>query len=126
MLPRLLGIQIQKKLRQRFQLQSNWLKSWRKNPQPEMKHPKSLVGNLQKSHAQASRLGHGGHGSSVGQTVRNRSNPYLAMTCARLVANIAQIIQGDIEKEQKQLNLIDRKLRRKIAEKKQLHGQKMG
>lgn len=57
---------------------------------------------------------------------RNRSNPYLAMTCARLVANIAQIIQGDIEKEQKQLNLIDRKLRRKIAEKKQLHGQKMG
>lgn len=31
-----------------------------------------------------------------------------------------------IEKEQKQLNLIDRKLRRKIAEKKQLHGQRMG
>lgn len=57
---------------------------------------------------------------------RNRSNPYLAMTCARLVANIAQIIQEDIEKEQKQLNLIDRKLRRKIAEKKQLHGQRMG
>ena len=57
---------------------------------------------------------------------RNRSNPYLALTCARLVANIAQIIQEDIEKEQKQLNLIDRKLRRKIAEKKQLHGQRMG
>lgn len=57
---------------------------------------------------------------------RNRSNPYLAMTCARLVANVAQIIQEDIEKEQKQLNLIDRKLRRKIAEKKQLHGQRMG
>lgn len=46
---------------------------------------------------------------------RNRSNPYLAMTCARLVANVAQIIQEGIEKEQKQLNLIDRKLRRKIA-----------
>lgn len=57
---------------------------------------------------------------------RHRSNPYLVMTCARLVANIAQIIQEDIEKEQKQLNLIDRKLRRKIAEKKQLHGQRMG
>lgn len=57
---------------------------------------------------------------------RNRSNPYLVMTCARLVANVAQIIQEDVEKEQKQLNLIDRKLRRKIAEKKQLHGQKMG
>jgi len=57
---------------------------------------------------------------------RNRSNPYLAMTCARLVANVAQIIQEDIEKEQKQLNLIDKKLRRKIAEKKQLHGQRMG
>lgn len=57
---------------------------------------------------------------------RNRSNPYLTMTCARLVANVAQIIQEDVEKEQKQLNLIDKKLRRKIAEKKQLHGQRMG
>ena len=57
---------------------------------------------------------------------RNRSNPYLVMTCARLVANVAQIIQEDIEKEQKQLNLIDKKIRRRIAEKKQLHGQRMG
>lgn len=57
---------------------------------------------------------------------RNSSSPYLAMTCARLAANIAQIIQEDIEKEQKQRSLIDSKLRRKIAQKRQLHGQRMG
>ena len=57
---------------------------------------------------------------------RNCSSPYLAMACARLAANIAQIIQEDIEKEQKQRSLIDSKLRRKIAQKRQLHGQRMG
>lgn len=50
----------------------------------------------------------------------------IGMACLRLLSNIAQIFQENIEKEQKNVNQIDRKLRRKIAEKKQAHGQRMG
>lgn len=48
------------------------------------------------------------------------------MLCFRLLSNLAQIMQENIEKEQQNVNQIDRKLRRKIAEKKQLHGQRLG
>lgn len=50
----------------------------------------------------------------------------IGMLCFRLLSNLAQIMQENIEKEQQNVNQIDRKLRRKIAEKKQLHGQRMG
>ena len=46
--------------------------------------------------------------------------------CIRLASNLAQIFQGNIEKDHRNLSEIDRKLRRKIAEKKQAHGQRIG
>ena len=51
----------------------------------------------------------------------------IGMIAFRLLANLAQIIRDDMEQKQnEQGQLIDRKIRRKIAEKKQAHGQKMG
>lgn len=51
----------------------------------------------------------------------------IGMIAFRLLANLAQIIRDDMEhKQNEQGQLIDRKIRRKIAEKKQAHGQKMG
>lgn len=50
----------------------------------------------------------------------------IGILCFRLLSNLAQIMQENIEKEQQNVNQIDRKRRRKIAEKKQLHGQRLG
>lgn len=46
--------------------------------------------------------------------------------CIRLASNLAQIFQENIEKDHRNVSEIDRKLRRKIAEKKQAHGQRIG
>lgn len=51
----------------------------------------------------------------------------IAMAIFRLMTSLAQMFQNRIEQEQKQnSNLIDRKLRQKIEEKKQAQGLKMG
>lgn len=51
----------------------------------------------------------------------------IAMAGFRLMASLARMFQDRIEQDQKQnSNLIDRKLRQKIEEKKQAHGLKMG
>lgn len=46
--------------------------------------------------------------------------------CIRLASNLAQTFQESIEKDHRNVSEIDRKLRRKIAEKKQAHGQRIG
>ena len=46
--------------------------------------------------------------------------------CIRLASNLAQIFQENIEKDHRNVSEIDRKLRRKIVEKKQAHGQRIG
>ena len=46
--------------------------------------------------------------------------------CIRLASNLAQTFQESIEEDHRNVSAIDRKLRRKIAEKKQAHGQRIG
>ena len=60
--------------------------------------------------------------------LNNYGRTPIALAGFRLLANLAQIFQNRIEQEQKQQNsnLIDRKLRQKIVEKKQAQGLKMG
>ena len=60
--------------------------------------------------------------------LRNYGRTPIALAGFRLLANLAQIFQDRIEQERQQQNsnLIDRKLRQKIEEKKQAHGLKMG
>lgn len=60
--------------------------------------------------------------------LNNYGRTPIALAGFRLMASLAQMFQNRIEQEQKQQNrnLIDRKLRQKIEEKKQAHGLKMG
>ena len=59
--------------------------------------------------------------------LNNYGRTPIALAGFRLLANLAQMFQNRIEQEQKQNgNLIDRKLRQKIEEKKQAQGLKMG
>ena len=59
--------------------------------------------------------------------LNNYGSTPIALAGFRLLANLAQMFQNRIEQEQKQnSNLIDRKLRQKIEEKKQAQGLKMG
>lgn len=60
--------------------------------------------------------------------LNNYGRTPIALAGFRLLANLAQMFQNRIEQEQKQQNsnLIDRKLRQKIEEKKQAQGLKMG
>ena len=57
----------------------------------------------------------------------DRAQTQMAMAGFRLMASLARMFQQKIQQEQKQnSNLIDRKLRQKIEEKKQAQGLKMG
>lgn len=59
--------------------------------------------------------------------LNNYGRTPIALAGFRLLANLAHMFQNRIEQEQKQnSNLIDRKLRQKIEEKKQAQGLKMG
>ena len=59
--------------------------------------------------------------------LNNYGRTPIALASFRLMAHLAQIFQQNIrEQEQKNSNLIDRKLRQKIEEKKQAQGLKMG
>ena len=58
-------------------------------------------------------------------SLKNNRNPFAAMGIIRLLNHISRIIQNHLEDEQKdKAGAIDRKLRRKIDEKKQAHGLK--
>lgn len=60
--------------------------------------------------------------------LNNYGRTPIALAGFRLMASLAQMFQNRIEQEQKQQNrnLIDRKLRQKIEEKKQVQGLKLG
>ena len=60
--------------------------------------------------------------------LHNYGRTPIALAGFRLMSSLAQIFQDRIEQERQQQNsnLIDRKLRQKIEEKKQAHGLKMG
>ena len=61
------------------------------------------------------------------QILNNYGRTPIALAGFRLLSSLAQMFQDKIEQEQKQnSNLIDRKLRQKIEEKKQAQGLKMG
>ena len=73
-----------------------------------------------------------GHGNQYAEqlfhSVRHNRNWSAAMGALRLLHHISRIIQSRLEDERrtKGAALIDRKLRRRIEEKKQAHGLKMG
>ena len=54
------------------------------------------------------------------------SDMSLALSSLRLAARLSQLIEKDIKEEKDTSNNIDRKLRRKMAEKRMAQGQKMG
>lgn len=60
-------------------------------------------------------------------SIQNNRNWSVALSSLRLIQHLSRMLQRRIEDEEKgKSGVIDRKLRRKIAEKKELHGQKMG
>lgn len=67
-------------------------------------------------------------GNAYAQRILNNyGRTPIAQAGSRLLSSLARIFQEEIQRqEQKNSNLIDRKLRRKIAEKKQAQGIKMG
>ena len=64
---------------------------------------------------------------NIQRTSTNRTQTPVAMAGFRLMGSLARMFQQKIQQEQKRSsNLIDRKLRQKIEEKKQAQGLKMG
>ncbi len=57
--------------------------------------------------------------------INNYGKRPVGLIGARLFASLGRIIQNQIQEDNKKANLIDRKLRQKIEEKKQAHGLKM-
>ena len=58
--------------------------------------------------------------------VNNYGRKPVGLASIRLLASLTNLFRENIEREQKNVNLIDRKLRRKIEEKKQAQGIRMG
>ncbi len=58
--------------------------------------------------------------------INNYGKRPVGLMGARLFASLGRIIQNQIQEDNKKANLIDRKLRQKIEEKKQAHGLRMG
>ena len=58
--------------------------------------------------------------------VNNYGRKPVGLASIRLLASLTSLFRENIERDQKTVNLIDRKLRRKIEEKKQAQGIRMG
>ncbi len=66
-------------------------------------------------------------GNEYAQRIINNYGKHpVGLIGARLFASLGRIIQNQIQEDNKEAAIIDRKLRQKIAEKKQAHGLKMG